>query len=76
MVHTLLTLGAHAQRVLVIQYLVRKCVCLSVTTFPATTHNKQVKKRHQWVERYTGFIFKMVIFVKSAAFRRYGVKTK
>ena len=41
---TLLTLGAHAQRGL--QYLVGVCVCvcLSVTTFSATTHNKAAKK--------------------------------
>ena len=37
----LLTLGAHAQRGL--QYLVCLSVCPSVTTFSATTRNKQVK---------------------------------
>ena len=44
--------------------LVRECVCLSVTTFSATTRNKPAKKRNQQVQRYTGFIFKMAIFVK------------
>ena len=39
-------------------------LCPSVTTFSATTRNKQVKKRNQRVQRYTGFIFKKVIFVK------------
>ena len=39
-------------------------VCLSVTKFSATTHNKPAKKRHQRVQRYTGFMFKMAIFVK------------
>ena len=39
-------------------------VCVSVTTFYAATYNKPAKKRHQQVQRYTGFILKMVIFVK------------
>ena len=38
-------------------------VCLSVTTFSATTRNKPAKKQHQRVQRYTGFISKMAIFV-------------
>ena len=42
----------------------------SVTTFSATTRNKPADKRHQWVQHY------MAIFVKSAAFESYGVKTK
>ena len=50
-------------------------VCPSVTTFSAPMRNKQVEKRHQRVQRYTGFIFKMVIFVKVLCFKRYGVKT-
>ena len=40
------------------------CVCLSVTTFSATTRNKQAKKRHQRVQRYAGFILKLAIFLK------------
>ena len=39
-------------------------VHLSVTTFSATMRNEVAKKRYKWVQRYTGFIFKMVIFVK------------
>ena len=60
---SLLTLGAHAQRGL--QYLVCVSVCLSVTTFSATTRNKPAKKRHQRVQRYTGLILKLAIFVKA-----------
>ena len=33
-----------------------RCVCLSVTTFSATTCYKPAKKRHQRVPRYTGLI--------------------
>ena len=33
-----------------------------VTTFSATMRNEQAKKRHQRVQRYTGFIFKIKIF--------------
>ena len=43
---------------------VRPSVCLSVTTFSATTRNKTAKKRNQRVQCHTGFIFKMAIFVK------------
>ena len=51
-----------------------RTVRLLATTFSPTTRNKQVKERHQRVQRYTGFIFKMAIFDgKCAAFR---VKTK
>ena len=86
-----LTLGVHVQRGLLVLCLSvinprRACtamvtvlglsVCPSVTMFSATTHNKQVKKRHQRVQCYTGFIFKMAYFHKSAAFRSCGVKTK
>ena len=40
-------------------------VCLSLlTTFSATTRNKPAKKRQQQVQRYTGFILKMAMFVK------------
>ena len=39
-------------------------VCLSVTTFSATTRNKAAKKRYQRVQYYTGLILKMAIFVK------------
>ena len=49
---------------------------LSVTTFSATTRNKAAKKRYQRVQYHTGLIFKMAIFVKSTAFKSYGVKTK
>ena len=41
-----------------------QCVCPSVTTFSATTRNKRVKSDTNGVQRYTGFIFKMEIFVK------------
>ena len=51
-----------------LQYLVclsvRLSVSPSVTTISATTRNKQVKKRHQRVQRCTGFILRMAIFVK------------
>ena len=40
-------------------------VCLSVTTFSATTRNKAAKKRYQRVQYHTGLIFKMAIFVKA-----------
>ena len=40
-------------------------VCVSVTTLSATTRKKMAKKRHQRVQRYTGFILEMVIFVKA-----------
>ena len=49
-----LTLGAHAQRGL--RYLVRVCVCPSVTTFSATMRNKTTKEQYQKIERYTDFI--------------------
>ena len=42
----------------------RLSVCLSVTTFSATTRNKAAKKRYQQVQYHTGLIFKMAIFVK------------
>ena len=58
----LLTLGTHAQQGL--QYSVCLSVCPSVTTFSATTRNKQANKRHQRVQCYTGFSLKMVIFLK------------
>ena len=51
-----LTLVAHAQ-----QGLLGLSVRPSVTTFSATTRNKQGRQR---VQRYTGFIFEMAIFVK------------
>ena len=41
-----------------------KRVCPSVTTFSATTRNRQVKSDTNRVQRYTGFILKMAIFVK------------
>ena len=46
------------------------CVCLSVTTFSATTHNKAAKKRYQRLQYSIG---KMVIFVKVLC-SSYGVK--
>ena len=42
-------------------------VCLSVVCLlpcSATMRNKPAKERHQRVQRYTAFIFKMAIFVK------------
>ena len=51
-------------------------VCLSVTTFSATTCNKAAKKRYQRVQYYTGLILKMANFRRSTAFESYGVKTK
>ena len=59
----LLTLGAHAQRGLL--YLVRKFFCRSVTTFSATTHNETTKERYQKVQRYTGLILNLAIFIKA-----------
>ena len=47
-----------------LRYLVHKCVCLSVTTFSATTCNETTKGRYQKVELYTGFILKVTIFIK------------
>ena len=44
-------------------------VCLSVTTFSATTRKKPAKKQHQRFQRYTGFICKMAIFVKVLRFK-------
>ena len=38
-------------------------VCLSVTTFSATTRNETTKQRYQRVRRRTGFILKKAIFV-------------
>ena len=55
-----LIINACAARVTVVGL----CVCVSVTTFSATMRNKPAKKRHQRVQRYTGFILKMAIFVK------------
>ena len=52
-----LTLGAHVQRGL--RYLVRKCVCLSVTMFSATTHNETTKERYQKVQ----WILNLAFFV-------------
>ena len=43
---------------------VRPFVCLSVTTFSATTRNKAANKRYQRVQYHTGLIYKMAIFVK------------
>ena len=51
----------------------RLSVCLSVTTFSATTRNKAAKKRYQRVQYHTGLIFD---FRKSTAFKSYGLKTK
>ena len=68
----LLTLGAHVQRGLL--YLVRKFVCLSVTTFSATTRNETTKERYQKVQRLYRVDFKCVDFRKSSAFDSYGVK--
>ena len=59
----LLTLGVHAQQGLL--YLVRKFFCLSVTTFSATTRNETTKERYQKVQRYTGLILDLAIFVKA-----------
>ena len=42
----------------------RPSVCLSVTTFSATTRNKAAKKRYQRVQCHIGLILKMAIFVK------------
>ena len=50
-------------------------VCLSVTTFSATTHNKAAKNRYQRVQYHTGLIDKNGDFRKSTAFKS-GVKTK
>ena len=55
--NSLLTLGAHAHWGL--QYL----VCVSVTMFFATTRNKSAKNWHQWVQRHTGLIINLAIFV-------------
>ena len=43
--------------------LVCPVVRLSVTTFSATPHNKLGEKRYQQVQRNTGFILKIAIFV-------------
>ena len=40
------------------------CLSVCVTTFSATVCNKAAKKQYQRVQRYTGFILKMAIFVK------------
>ena len=50
------------------------CVCVSVTTFSAATRNETAKKRYQRVQCHTGYILKMAIFDKKAAFESYGVK--
>ena len=55
---------ACAARVTVLGLTFRLSVCLSVTTFSATTRNKAAKKRYQWVQYHTGLILKMAIFVK------------
>ena len=55
---------ACAARVTVLGLSFRLSVCLSVTTFSATTRNKAAKKRYQRVQYHTGLIFKMAIFVK------------
>ena len=39
-------------------------VCLSVSTFSATTRNGTTKERYQKVQRYTGLILKLANFVK------------
>ena len=49
-------------------------VCLSVTTFSATTSNKTTNKRYEWVQCHTDFILKIAFFCKNAAFEGYGVK--
>ena len=64
-----LTLGVHALEgysswSVCLSVCVCVCVCVFVTTFSATTRNKPGKKIYQQVQRYTGFIFKMVIFAK------------
>ena len=63
---------------LTLTYTFRLSVCLSVTTFSATTRNKAAKKRYHvptgsvphWLD------FKNGDFRKSTAFKSYGVKTK
>ena len=55
---------------------IRPSVCLSVTTFSATTCNKAAKKRYQRVQYHTGLIFLKGDFRKITAFKSYGVKTK
>ena len=51
---------ACAARVTVVVLSFCLSVCLSVTTFSAATSNKTANKR----DCHTGFIFKIVVFVK------------
>ena len=60
-----LALGVHPQWGL--PYLV--CVYVSFTTFSATTRNKLAKKWHQLVQRYTGLIVNLAIFVNCVFWR-------
>ena len=55
---------ACAARVTVLGLSFRLSVCLSVTTFSATTRNKVAERRYQRVQYHTGLILKMAIFVK------------
>ena len=55
---------ACAARVTVLGLSFRLSVCLSVTTFSATTRNKAAKKQYQRVQYHTGLILKMAILVK------------
>ena len=56
---------ARAARVTVLGPLVFLSVCLSLTTFSATTRNETTKERYQKVQRYTGLILDLAIFVKA-----------
>ena len=55
---------ACAARVTLYRRSVCVSVCLSVCLFSATVRNKAANKRYQRVQRYTGLIKKMAIFVK------------
>ena len=55
---------------------VRPFICLSVTTFSATTRNKVAKKQYQKGSIPHWLDFKNGDFCKSTAFKSYGVKTK
>ena len=66
---------ARAARVTVLGPLVFLSVCLSLTTFSATTRNETTKERYQKVQCYAGFDFRFGDFRKSNAFDSYGVKT-
>ena len=56
----LLTLGAHAQRGLVLGL----CVCLSVTTFSATARNNAPSKIYQRLQRDMSRVLKMTFSLK------------